>query len=330
MTIGCANGPSRRSVSGMTAKSSPRRIAVASLVVAIGVSLSCNTQPADSARTPGTDTSVIRYGPFAVAPETGRMSHSHGHGAGGLRDVLLDVPKPCDGCWITGFRPTLATPDGTALDPSADVMLHHFVLADGFPSCGTVARPDPRFFAAGAELSAGTLPRGYGYHVDDGDRWGAVVELMNSGSAMRLVYVDVAFEHTVDPQRDVVPLWFDIGGCGSSAYSVPAHRSVRERTYRLGIGGEVVAAVGHLHVGGVVVSAVDETTDRVICASRAMGSPRLRQMSICRGDPLTVVDRGDRVRITSVYDARHPETDVMGIMVAYVSSRGQADSTVAG
>jgi hypothetical protein len=306
----------------MTLNPSLRRIAFASLAVATVVSLSCNAEPRDSRRTPDTDTSVIRYGPFAVNPEGGRMTHLHGGGSGGLRDVLLDVPKPCDGCWITGFRPALAGPDGTPLDPSGDVMLHHFVLADGLPSCGTVARPDPRFFAAGAELSAGTLPRGYGYHVDEGDRWGAVVELMNAGSATQLVYVDVAFEHTPEPQREVAPLWFDIGGCGSSTYSIPANRSVTDRTYRLGIGGEVVAAVGHLHPGGVVVSAVDETTDRVICHSRAIGSTtRLRRMSVCRGDPLAVVDRGDRVRITSVYDARRPARDVMGIMVAYVASR---------
>jgi hypothetical protein len=296
-------------------------MALAALAVAIVAAVGCDAERGDSRRTRGPDTSVIRYGPFAVSPEGGGpTAHLHGRGSGVLRDVLLDVPKPCEGCWITGFRPALTTPDGTPLDPTGDVMLHHFVLADGIPSCGTVARPDPRFFAAGAELSAGTLPRGYGYHVDEDDRWGAVAELMNAGSSTQLVYVDVSFEHTPQPQRDVAPLWFDIGGCGSSTYSVPANRSVTNRTYRLGIGGEVVAAVGHLHPSGVVVSAVDETTGRVICHSRATGSPtRLRRMSACLGDPLAVVDRGDRVRLTSVYEARRPASDVMGIMVAYVA-----------
>ena len=171
------------------------------------------------------------------------MTHAHGHPSGELSDVLLDVPKPCDGCWITGFGPALTTPAGTPVDPSRGVMLHHFVLADGLPSCGTVARPDPRFFAAGAELSAGSFPAGYGYHVDEGDRWGAVVELMNTGSETQLVYIDVEFEHTSELQRDVDPLWFDIGRCGSSTYSIPASRSVTDRIYRLGIAGEIVAAV---------------------------------------------------------------------------------------
>jgi hypothetical protein len=94
-----------------------------------------------------------------------------------------------------------------------------------------------------------------------------------------------------------------------------------DRIYRLGIGGEIVAAVGHLHPGGVVVSVVDETSDQVICDSRATGSPRLRHMSVCRGSPLAVVERGDRVRVTSTYDARQATADVMGIMVAYLASK---------
>jgi len=157
--------------------------------------------------------------------------------------------------------------------------------------------------------------------VDGGDRWGAVVELMNTGNAARLVYVDVAFEHTTEPQRDVVPLWFDAGGCPSSGYSIPADRSVRDRTFRLGVGGQIVAAVGHLHPGGVVVSAVDETTGELICDSRPIGSPtHVRGMSVCRGDPLAVVHRGDRVRIRSVYDAARTTEGVMGIVVAYVAA----------
>jgi hypothetical protein len=268
-------------------------------------------------------TTTIRYGPFAVPPANGRMKHMHGMSASGvLSKVLLDVPKPCEQCWLTGFRPALTTPDGRPIDQSGDVMLHHIVLADGLPSCGEVAGADPRFFAAGSELSSGTLPDGYGYHVPAGDRWGALVELMNAGSKQQLVYVDVTFRHTATRKRDVVPLWLDVGSCPASAYAVPAGHSVHARTYRAGISGVVVAAVGHLHPGGVRVSAVDERTGETICNSRATASAlRVRSMSPCVGSPLTTLHRGDRLRITSVYDASQAEPAAMGIMLAFVAPR---------
>jgi hypothetical protein len=268
-------------------------------------------------------TTTVRYGPFAVPPANGRMHHMPGmQGSGVLSKVLLDVPKPCADCWLTGFRPELTAPDGRRLGATSDVMLHHFVLADGLPSCGDEADVDPRFFAAGSELSSGRFPNGYGYRVPAGDRWGALVELMNSGSEQHLVYVDVAFRHTAVPERDVVPLWFDVGPCPGSAFAVPAGRSVRGRTYRLGISGRVVAAVGHLHPGGVRVSVVDETTGRPVCTSKASGSVRtVRSMGQCVGSDLPLLHRGDRVRITSVYDAPEPESGAMGIVLAFVAPR---------
>ena len=248
--------------------------------------------------------------------------HDHGDGSGVLSKVVLDVPKPCEGCWLTGFRPRLATPGGDAVEAASGLMLHHFVLADGVPSCGEVAGADPRFFAAGGELTAGSLPDGYGYRVDEGDRWGAVVELMNAGDEERLVYVDVAFEHTSTPRRDVVPVWLDAGGCDGSAYDAPAGTSTRTRSYRLGIGGAIVAAVGHVHPGGVGVTAVDETSGATICRSRATGSAtRVRAMSACEGDPVAIVHRGDRVRVTSVYDAPHRTPGAMGILLAFLATR---------
>lgn len=282
-----------------------------------------------AARTGGIRTTVVRYGPFSVPPASGESAHEHqgADGSGVLSRVLLDVPKPCDGCWITGFRPELTEPDGTRIDAFADVMLHHFVLANGVPSCGATASADPRFFAAGSELTPGSLPRGYGLRVAEGDRWGAAVELMNMGGNARLVYVDVAFDHTVVPQRRVVPLWLDVGGCRRSAYSVPRGRSVRDRTYALGVGGDVVAAAGHLHAGGVRVAAVDETTGETICTSRPTASPsRIRAMTVCRGDPIAVVHRGDLVRVSSVYDAPRPQGGVMGIQLVYVAPRGRPSS----
>jgi hypothetical protein len=232
------------------------------------------------------------------------------------------VAQPCENCWLTGFRPELTTPDGRRLGAASDVMLHHFVLADGFPSCGDDAVADPRFFAAGSEMSSGRLPNGYGFRVQAGDRWGAVVDLMNSGSEQHLVYVDVTFRHTAVPQHDVVPLWLDVGPCPASAYAVPAGRSVRARTYRLAVSGRIVAAVGHLHPGGVRVTAVDETTERTVCTSRASASARtVRSMGECVGSGLPFVHRGDRLRITSVYDAPEPERGAMGIMLAFVAPR---------
>jgi hypothetical protein len=305
---------------------SPSKGSVTAVLVVVALLASCSAPGGDgspAAGAPRQTTTTVRYGPFAVPPAKGPMRHMHGMGGSGvLTKVLLDVPKPCEDCWLTGFRPELTAPDGRRLGASSDVMLHHLVLADGLPSCGVTADADPRFFAAGSELSSGRLPNGYGYRVPAGDRWGAVIELMNSGSEQHLVYVDVAFRHTAAPQRDVVPLWLDVGPCPASAYAVPAGRSVRARTYTLGVSGRVIAAVGHLHPGGVRVSAVDQTTGRTVCTSRANASLRtVRSMGECVGSGLPFVHRGDRLRITSVYDSPEPERGAMGIMLAFVAPR---------
>jgi len=270
---------------------------ITALALALAAGSCSQTSEGDpSSRSSGSTT--VRYGPFLLPTST--------DSDGVITRVVPSVPKPCGSCWLTGFHPVLSVDPG----PVDGVMLHHAVLSDEAPSCRAGA-PDPRFFAAGAELTAGTLPPGYGYVVHANDDWTLSLEMMSMASEPQRVWLEVTFDMTTAPQRPVVPVWFDEGGCDGSAYAVPAGRSIRTRTVRTDVSGDIVAAAGHLHLGGVEVR-LETARGRTVCDSRPADA-------VCTGVPLVHVRPGDRLRLVTVYDVARAAPDVIGIMVVYVA-----------
>jgi hypothetical protein len=89
--------------------------------------------------------------------------------------------------------------------------------------------------------------------------------------------------------------------------------------------GKIVAMIGHLHGHGVAIETTNESIGgQSICTSLATLDPmdvhRVLAMSTCTGDPLAVVQQGQIVRLHSMYNSTHSADDVMGIMLAYISS----------
>ena len=292
---------------------------LAAVILLIGV---VGTQPAHAA----TYKKEVWYGPYTVP--AGTMAEP-----GMIHNQLkLAVPRPCIGCYITGFAPDLVYADGTRANIDTGPMLHHFVLTSQFrrdATCGDewLGLAGERFFASGNERTAISFPAGYGYRVRWYDSWNLLADPMNHSSEPKTVFIKVAYTYrpaweTVKPVR---PVWLDIDQCGDSEYSIPAGFSDTHSDWTVNVPGKVVAMIGHVHGHGVAVEATNESQGGTsICKSEATLDPtnvhNVMEMSTCVGDPLAVLRQGDRVRLHSMYQASHAADDVMGIMLGYVSS----------
>jgi Stress up-regulated Nod 19 len=95
--------------------------------------------------------------------------------------------------------------------------------------------------------------------------------------------------------------------------------------------GKVVAMVGHLHDSGVHIAATDTTqSNQPFCDSvatyggspgyiDAMGMSHISAMSTCSGSPIINWHTGDNIQIDASYNSSTAQSDVMGIMLAYLT-----------
>ena len=270
----------------------------------------------------GVHSKAIDYGPFDVPP-------------GGMQTTRNDVARPCSNCYMVAMIPDLVYANGRIANFETQAMLHHVVLFNTAATDATcpdtgVGNLGQRFFAAGNERTIFTLPRGYGYHVSQGDRWRLLTHLMNMAGHDQSYYIRVTFFYVRAPAKidPVTPVWLDIANCGDSEYSIPAGRSDTHWGYRVppSLAGKLVSMGGHQHNDSVKIKATDG--GKTLCTSRAgygrnpsyMGN--IESMSGCVGDPLGRIHAGDLIRLHSIYDTDHAQNDVMGIMLAYVATRG--------
>jgi stress up-regulated protein Nod 19 len=280
------------------------------------------TAPAGAAPTASasSQTVTVRYGPFTIP--AGSMGSP-----GEINNNISLVAKPCTACDITGMTPDLVYADGTSANLDTGPMLHHFVLSTLSGQDDTCAgRVGRRLFSSGNERTDKQLPDGYGVRVQPTDRWLLLADLMNHSDAARTVFISITFHYA--PLGSTTPtasLWLDVTGCaGASYYSAPAGQSSKSWTWISNRTGRLVFINGHLHDGGQHITAQNLTTGELICDAEAtygqMGDmSTIMEMGRCTGDPVTVIHRGDRIRITSYYDLDQAEPDVMGIMHAYVA-----------
>jgi hypothetical protein len=266
----------------------------------------------------------VRVGPFVLPPAPLGTLPEHNR-------FVPTVPKPCSDCFITAVVPKLVYADGSRADMDNGVMLHHLVIFEPGKSDVTCGRTHGigalgrRIFASGDERTPIALPRGFGFRVDPG-RWTGVVELMNHSDTAKTVFFEADVTHVpaaTPGMKPVTPVWLDVNDCSNSQYSVPAGRSATPWDWQSTLTGRVVAAAGHVHAGGQGVTLDNRTTGQRICSSRAgygsgMFAGMVTSMSSCSWDSLGVVRNGDDLRITSLYDAPHPLSGVMGIMLIAV------------
>ena len=270
-------------------------------------------------------TKTVLYGPYTIpggTMEAPGMVHNK---------LQFGVKRPCTDCFITSFAPDLIYTDGTQATMETGPMLHHAVWTSQFRSdatCGNawLGLAGERFFASGDERTAITFPTGYGYRVRWYDSWNLLVDLMNHSGDARTVYVKVTYTYrpSWEAVKRVRPVWLDIDQCGDSQYSIPAGFSDTHRDWNVNVPGRIVGMIGHVHGYGLAVEATNESRGgQSICKSVATLDPmephRVLAMSTCVGDPLARVQRGQIVRLHSMYQIPYPANDVMGIMLAYVN-----------
>ena len=88
--------------------------------------------------------------------------------------------------------------------------------------------------------------------------------------------------------------------------------------------GRVIFAGGHVHNGGIKIDLANETTGQHLCTSYAGYGTKpayagnIESMTTCTWDRLGTVRQGEVLSIDTFYDPPEPQSDVMGIVLAYV------------
>jgi hypothetical protein len=289
-----------------------------------------------------------RVGPIEVAPYQVRQN-----------GVTIDIPKPdVDGA-ITAMDVDLVDGDGSrvpikrlmlhhivftslgaTIGSKHDASCNEFTALD---STTTIPALAERFYAAGEERAELSLPEGYGYPVGGEDRWGLTWMVMNHRARTDRAYIRYRITYDTDAAAltPVKPVWLDVANCnmgpdlrrpgrpaegldgradgrlGRAGVRPPrrrgrprARRRARAAVVRAGLPGPH-ARRGRADLG----HAQAPLLQRQAGAARARADPHAR-LRVADGLPFGA---GQRVRLSSVYDAARPHTRVMGIAIAFIA-----------
>lgn len=284
-----------------------------------------------------------RYGPVTVGPYAVRQVNQ-----------LSGVPKPALDGSIVNMSTNVTDRDGTPV-PIQRLMLHHIVfgtLGRKDATCDTFTMFDSRtklpalsqrFYGAGEERAQLLLPAGYGYPTQAGDQWSMTWMFMNHRSRTDRAWI--TYDVTIDTAAGIAPVlphWLDVRNCTSDpVYDVagggkPGSTDTERWDYVMPRGGRIVAAGGHVHGGAKGLRLTEPG-----CGNRLIGrsdpiwgrrddpfynvrpilhEPGPISMSGFLSQRGVPVAKGERLRLSSIYDDELPHTRVMGIYVVYVAS----------
>jgi plastocyanin len=265
--------------------------------------------------------------------------------------------KPKVNGFIVRARPDLVYLDGTV--PPVDVIhLHHGVWlnASGRSPAAPIANIQPIFFG-GEEKTVFRIPRGYGYAYKKSDRW-ILNEMIHNNTPnakrVRLVW-DLDFipagAKAARGVKPVIPFWMDVrrgwaypvfdvaqhSGGADAAFTFPDEEAVspyadgnRQNEFSMPYDATIVAAVGHLHPGGLrddITVRRDGVPDpKLIFRSQAKyydpAGPVSWDVSLTASKPAwrARVNAGDLLSISATYDARQSAWyENMGIVLLFVA-----------
>ena len=291
--------------------------------------------PAEHRADPSLKTYVFRVGPFSIG----------GYQAFRRNEAVKPPPVPGS---IVGMDVRVVDPEGSEI-PQSQLMLHHNVFTNGGPDNkrrdGACPRRSvtQRFYGTSEELRPLTLPRGYGYPTAPADNWKMIWMVMNHRQERREAYVE--YRVTVDPDESltpVTPYWLSVVPCVSDPqYTVPGggapgsvHR--KSKTLTMPKAGRIVAVGGHLHGGSRELRLTQPAcSNRTIAVNDPTYAPkgdplyRVRPM-LHEPDPKSInwhqwsdgwaIGKGEKLRVTAVYDGSRPHMRVMGISHVYLAA----------
>jgi len=283
---------------------------------------------------PSLTTYSYRVGPFSIG------SYQT------LRRTDVVSPPPVAGA-IVGMDVRIVDPGGADI-PQSQLMLHHDVFTNGGPDNrrrdgACPQRPvRERFYGSSEELRPLTLPRGYGYPSSPADHWKMIWMAMNHRPERREAYIE--YRVTVDPRAGITPVkpyWLSVVPCVSDPqYTVPGGRPAgsvarRSLTFAVPESGRIVAIGGHLHGGSYSL-----VTSQPACGNRTLAlsdptygapddplyavrpllhEPDPRDISWTQWSDGWAVGKGDKLKVTAMYDASRPHMRVMGIAHVYLA-----------
>ncbi len=279
---------------------------------------------------------VVRQGPLTVNPYEVRLTSR----------ATRSVKAPGLDGYLVRMHARVVDAAGRPI-PVRRVMLHHIVYK-------TKGRRDPvcggseSFYGTGEENQSLTLPPGYGYRIRRRDRWITGWMLMNHRSVTDRAYIEyTAWVETSRQLRAVTPYWVRATGCKGARdpiFNVPGGAGqgalFRESApWHVPDSGVLVAGGSHLHGGAHRLELTQPgCRGRRLMVSRALyGMPdhpyyEVRPVLHEPGPIATTwvtsasgipVRRGERLRVSAVYDGERPHTRVMGIWHVYLA-RGHA------
>jgi hypothetical protein len=256
----------------------------------------------------------VRYGPYSIPGKDQGMIGKAMEGSGGMLWNSPDfiVQKPCTNCVLTWAKAGLELADGTSVNTNKGLWMHHMVAINkghrADATCGsnmmslphvdvgTTAAKSERFFSSGNERTAFDVSNSNmkaGYYVKPTDKWGFIIDLMNTNSQRKSVYLTITFEYINGKPKgfdDIRPVWFDVDQCGVSDVRAKSSNSyvLNARTWHANFNGKVVGMAGHLHDGGI--NLVVSRNGAQVCDSKATygGSPEYISPSMKMGGTLGI------------------------------------------
>jgi hypothetical protein len=283
--------------------------------------------PGSALATPVTKT--FTYGPVEVSGYAVRQ------------EVTTNIPRPEGDGFITHMAADVVDPHTGRQVPINRIMLHHILFLNFGDGSGPKGAWNA-FYGDGEERARLDLPPGYGYPVKAGDRWGMVWMLMNHRIDLDSVLIRYRITWDSDPSlTPVVPVGFDASHLRQGlVYDVPGggapgSTDVRTMERPAPVSGRIVAGLGHVHGGAKdLVLSEPDCGDRVVYRSQPTwglashpfyhvrpvlhepGPINMSRFTSAQGIPIV---EGQRLKLTSNYDAERPHTRVMGLMVVYVA-----------
>jgi hypothetical protein len=290
-------------------------------------------------------TKTIDYGPYTIPPGGG---DPHDHHTMGMisNEIVTNIAKPCTGCTIIGMTPDLVYENGSKANITEGPMLHHamFTAQSSGKSDVTCAGKGPgllgeRFFASGNErtpIDLTSLP--YGYKVNSSETWNMVFDLMNWETTSKKVKIRMTWKYATGTDHTsraaVRPVWLDVAQCTLNSYYSPGFGiSDTHYDWNASFGGKVIAAAGHIHDHGTNIEVTNKSAgESLICNSVAGtggtgyvthsdGRKHTSSMSVCTGNPVATITKGNTIRLHSIYnipEGHHAVEDAMGIALLYI------------
>ena len=303
------------------------------LLACVGVALAALPAPIAGA---AQRTIVKRFGPIGIGPYAVKYRTSR-------------MPAPAVNGHIVRMHARIVDGRGRQM-PVSRMMLHHLTFKDlGRP--GHTRRDvsyckgslGERFYGTGEEDRELQFPAGYGLRVHKRDRWDANWMLMNHGPRSDKAWIE--YTVTVDSSPSITGVkayWAGVtDGCGiDPIFDVPGggppgtiHNE--NAGWTVPTSGRIVMAGGHMHGGALNVELRQPAcAERTLIASHPLYGhpdhdyyrvlPNLHEPGPISSSLITTptgipVRRGERLRVSTDYDASVMHVRAMGIMHVYVA-----------